>query len=109
MAYIYGLIIVALFFATMHYFTELDKKQKTIATTVVFLIILSAIVYNKYNQEQQAKLLAIQTKFEQGKTLLCNGVEVNQTQFSLSIGTFTFIGKENTPHYAEMINASTCQ
>ena len=109
MAYIYGLIIVGLFFLSMHYFTELKKSQKTLATSVLLILVFSAIAYNKYSHIQQKKLLEIQTKFEQGKTLLCNGVEVNSSQFSLSIGTFTFIGKPNTPHYAEMVNASLCQ
>jgi hypothetical protein len=109
MAYIFGLIIVGLFFLTLHYYTELNKSQKIIVTSIVFFIIIGAVTYNKYNTMQREKMLDVVRKFEQGKTVNCNGVDVNSTYYTLSIGTYTFIGKKNTPHYAEMISASTCK
>jgi len=47
-------------------------------------------------------------KFNQNKTIVCDGIDVNTTNFSLSIGTYTFIGLKNTPNYGQMISASTC-
>jgi len=108
-AYIYGLIIVALLFASLHYFTELNKTQKLMIGIVLLVIILSAVAYNKYNQAQRNKMLNAIIKYEQGKTITCNGVDVNASIYSLSVGTYTFIGKENTPHYAEMISAASCE
>lgn len=109
MAYIYGLIIVALLFASLHYFTELNKTQKLTIGAFLLIIILGAVAYNKYNQAQREKMLNAIIKYEQGKTITCNGKEVNASIYSLSVGTYTFIGKENTPHYAEMISAASCE
>jgi len=83
--------------------------HKISITTVLFIIIYSAIAYNTYQKEQSQKLLDIVTRYKQGKTITCNGRDVNAATYSLSIGTYTFIGKENTPHYAEMISATDCE
>ena len=109
MAYIGGLIIVGLFFLALHYFTELTKNQKIIISASLLGIILSAILYNNYMAQEQEKMLNIVTAFNQGKTVKCNGVDVNAKKYTLSIGTYTFIGKENTPIYGQMISASSCE
>ncbi|MNO07729.1 hypothetical protein D3C81_2300410 [compost metagenome] len=54
-------------------------------------------------------MLNVIVKYKQGKTVQCNGKDVNSSQYSLSIGTYTFIGKKDTPHYAEMISAADCK
>jgi len=83
--------------------------HKISITTLLFIIIYSAIAYNTYQNNQSQKLLDIVTKYKQGKTIKCKNQDVNAASYSLSIGTYTFIGKENTPHYAEMINATDCE
>jgi hypothetical protein len=109
MAYIAGLVIVGLLFLSMHYFTELDKKQKIAVSATLLVIILSAIAFNNYNNAQQQKMLDAVLRFNQNKTIICGGKKVNNKTYTLSVGTYTFIGKKNTPHYAEMINASECE
>jgi len=109
MAYIFGLVVVGLFFLSLHYFTELNKSQKTIVTAVVLSIILGAIGFNKYSASQRDNMMSVVTKFEQGKTVKCNGIDVNSSDFTLSVGTYTFIGKKETPKYGQMISASTCE
>lgn len=109
MAYIYGLIVVAVLFASLYYFTELKHSQTTSIAIVALLVVLSAIGYNKYNTFKTDQILSVIVKYKQGKTVHCDGVDVNSSRYSLSVGTYTFIGKENTPHYAEMINAADCQ
>jgi len=109
MAYIAGLVIVGLFFLVLHYFTELNKHQKTIITIAVFSIILGAIAFNTYSNAKRDKMLNVVMKFNQGKTVNCNGIDVNNTHYTISIGTYTFIGKEKTPNYGQMISASTCE
>jgi hypothetical protein len=109
MAYIFGLVVVGLFFLSLHYFTELDKSQKMIITAVVLTIILGAIGFNKYSAAQRDNMMRVVTKFQQGKTVKCNGVDVNNSNFTLSVGTYTFIGKKETPNYTQMISASTCK
>jgi hypothetical protein len=109
MAYIAGIIIVGLLFFALHYFTELTDKQKVAITAVVFLIVISAIAFNGYNNAKNKRVLDAVMKFNQHGTLKCKGVDVNSTNFSLSVGTYTFIGKKETPFYGQMISVSTCE
>ncbi|MBU1216399.1 hypothetical protein KJ870_09535 [bacterium] len=109
MAYLAGLIIAALFFMAMHYFTELTKSQKATATAVILTIILSAVAFNAYSESKQEQMMRVVVKYNQGKTVVCNGIDVNNTTYSLSVGTYTFIGLENTPNYGQMISASSCE
>ena len=109
MAYIAGLIVVGFFFLSLKYFTELTKKQEIIISIITLSIVLSAIAFNAYSSAQRETLNSVVAKYKQGKNVMCNGVEVNATLYSLSIGTYTFIGKENTPNYTQMISASTCE
>lgn len=109
MAYIFGLIIVGVFFLVLHYFTELTKAQKTIVTSVVAGVIAFAIFFNIYSDAQNQKMIDISTKFKQGHTITCDGIDINDTIFTMSTGTFTFIGKRDTPFYGQMISGSKCE
>ncbi|MEA1955615.1 MAG: hypothetical protein U9N02_03875 [Campylobacterota bacterium] len=109
MAYILGIIIVSLLFLSLHYFTELNKKQKSIISIVVLLIILSAIAFNTYSTSQREKMLNAVTKFNQHKTIQCKGISVNDKNFTISIGTYTFIGKKDSENFGQMISASECE
>ena len=107
MAYIVGLVIVGLFFLALHYFTEITRNQKILVTTVVLAIMISAIAFNAYSTSQRENMMNVVMKFNQHKTILCGNIEVNDKDYSLSIGTYNFIGIENTPSYGQMISAST--
>ena len=109
MAYIAGLVIVGFFFLSLHYFTELNKHQKAIVTAIVLAIVFGAISFNAYSSSQRDKMLNVVMKFKQNKTVKCNGIDVNNSLYTISIGTYTFIGKQNTPNYGQMISASTCE
>jgi len=108
-AYLAGLVLTALFVLALHYFTELTKKQKVMTLVVIFTLIFGAYLYNTYNAMQREKMLSVVTKYRQGKAVHCQGREVNATTYSLSVGTYTFIGKKGTPHYSEMISVSSCE
>ncbi|MDA7817265.1 hypothetical protein N9A28_03650 [Sulfurimonas sp.] len=108
MAYIAGLVIVGLFFLSLHYFTELTKQQKILVTASVFSVVILAIAFNTYSSSKRENMLNVVTKFNQGKKVNCDGLEVDNNSYTLSIGTYTFIGKENTDNYGQMISASTC-
>ena len=109
MAYLAGLVIAGLLFLSLHYFTELNKSQKINISLSALAIILLAIAYNSYSDYQREKMLQAVLHYKQGKTIKCNGEDVNSATYSLSIGTYTFIGKKGTANYAEMISASSCQ
>jgi hypothetical protein len=107
--YIYALVVVALVFVILHYFTELSHKQKIAFSTVLSSFVLFAYMYNSYKKHEQEKMLQIVITYKQGKTIHCGKYDVNATNFSLSTGTYTFIGKENTPYYAVMVSAYNCE
>ena len=109
MAYILGLVVVAFLFLALHYFTELTKSQKLTVTAIVLTIVLAAIAFNAYSTSQREKMLNVVLKFNQDKTVTCNGIDINNTNYTLSVGTYTFIGKKNTPNYAQMVSASQCE
>jgi uncharacterized membrane protein len=107
--YIYALVVIALIFVALHYFTELSHKQKITFSAILSGFVLFAYMYNTYKAHEQEKMYDIVVKYKQGKTIKCGKYDVNATNFSLSTGTYTFIGKENTPYYAVMVSAYNCQ
>lgn len=109
MAYLAGVVLTLLFFLTLNYFTVLNKQQKYLVTAVVMLLVLLAIGFNKYNTAQQEKMMNAVLLYKQGKTINCEGLKVNIDNYTLSVGTYTFIGKKDTDNYAKMISASTCR
>ncbi len=109
MGYILGLLAVILFFAAMHYFTELTVTQKAGATLFFVLIIAGALYYNHYQNLEREHITKIALKFEQHKKIVCDGVEVTPKDFTQSVGTYTFIGKEGTPHAGRMFSFEQCQ
>ncbi|MEA3370240.1 MAG: hypothetical protein U9Q40_02800 [Campylobacterota bacterium] len=109
MAYIIGLVIVGLFFLSIKYFTDLTKKQELITGAVILAIVLGAIAFNSYSASQREKMQNVVVKFKQSKTIKCDGIDVNNSDYTLSTGTYTFIGKKETPNYGQMISASSCE
>jgi uncharacterized protein YacL len=109
MAYILGLIIVIILFVILHYFTELSKKQMLITTAIFLSFVLGAIFYNSIQNNKRDAMLNIVTSFKQDKNITCNKHTINSKEYTLSIGTYTFIGKENTPNYGRMISVSECE
>lgn len=108
MPYTIALAIVVLLFLALHYFTELNYKQKLLSTALFAFIVLSAALYNSYTDAQREKMLGVIAKFNQGQNIKCNNSDINSTNFSLSVGTYTFIGKRDTLYMGQMINASKC-
>jgi len=108
-AYILGILVIGLFFLALNYFTDLDHTQKWWVITIVLAILSIAIMFNDYNDSNNTKTLDTAMKFNQNKTITCDGLEVNTTNYTLSTGTYTFIGKENTPNYGQMISVSDCE
>jgi uncharacterized membrane protein len=109
MGYILWFAIVVLVFALLHYFTELSGKQKSLITLVVTLLVAGAIAYNIQRDRDRAKVSEVELKYQQGETLVCRGVEVNNSTFGYSVGTQSFIGNRASKHYQQIINARECE
>ncbi|MEA3523033.1 MAG: hypothetical protein U9R50_08650 [Campylobacterota bacterium] len=109
MSYILGLVAVGVFFLVLHNLTELNHKEKGTAVAVLLGLVLSMYLFNTYSDSQRDKVTNIVLDYKQNKTLTCKDIKVNKTNFSYSVGTQTFIGLENTPHYGRLISASECE
>ena len=109
MTYIIGIIVVIVFFLAMHYFTEFDIYKQISIAIVILSILAVAVMYNEYTQQENQRILDATLKYKQGKTIRCNGKDINNTTYSLSIGTYTFIGRKGTSNAQEMISASDCE
>ena len=109
MAYIIGIFVVLVLFLALRYFTSFNVSQQLTIAGVLLFIISVAIFYNTYKDQESQKVRNAVLKYNQGKTLLCDTREVNSSNYTLSIGTFTFIGKKGTPYFEEMIGASNCE
>lgn len=109
MGYLYGVVILILLFAVLHYFTGLNNGQKIIIFITIVAIISFAYLYNSNTKKQQQKILTNVQAFNIGKTLTCTGRDVNLTNYTLSIGTYTFLGKKHTLYYGNMISVSSCK
>jgi len=108
-AYILGLVVVGLLFLAIKYFTQLTKKQEIIVTIIVLTVIFGAIAFNSYSSSQRDQMMNVVLKFNQNKTVKCNGLDVNNSNYTLSVGTYTFIGRKDSPNYAQMISVSSCE
>lgn len=109
MTYIYGIIVIGLFFTALNYFTDLTHSQKWWIITIILSVLSIAIMFNEYNDSNSQKTLNTAMKFNQNKTIICNDLEINNQTYTLSTGTYTFIGKENTSNYRQMISVSECE
>jgi len=109
MAYIFGLLIVVIFFGVMHFFTELKAKEKIIATVAVLSFVMGAVFYNAMQRAEAEHLRDVMLRYKQGKSLECDGIKVSKKSFTLSIGTQTFIGRSESKHAGEMVAAKGCE
>ena len=109
MAYIYGLAVVGLFFAVMHFYTELSVQQKINATLIVFVLVMGATFYNILQSEKADHVRDVLLRFNQGKEIQCGDIIVDQQDFTLSIGTQAFIGEQSSPHAGKILLASECE
>ena len=109
MAYLFGLLVIALFFWVIHFYTELDTKQKIGATVAAGSVVMGAIFFNYLQAQKSAHVGKVMRRFDQGKIVECGDISVSNKSFSLSIGTQTFIGLKNSPHGEVMLTASECE
>lgn len=108
MAYIYGFIVVGLFFAALHYFTNLTFSQKWSVITTALAIIAIAIMFNSYQDEVNKHTRDVVKKFNQGEVIICDEVKITNKNYTLSLGTHTFIAKKESVNKGEMFSASEC-
>ena len=109
MGYLVWFGIVLVVFVWMHYFTALTFRQKGFVSLILAMIVGNAILYNIMNDLESKHVHAVELKFTNGETLICDTVKVNNKDFTYSVGTQSFIGNKDS-HYAQQIfSASECE
>jgi len=109
MSYLYIVAVLGLLYAVLHFFTEMGHREKLAVTGMLLLIVGGAVAYNRSVNAQQDHVRAVILKFNQHQWLECNGIEVSDKAFTLSVGTQSFIAKEGTAHAGQIINAAGCR
>ena len=109
MAYIFGVILFLILFVVMHFFTEMTLKQKLSATGVFAILVLSAYFYNQQSEQRRLHLEEVMLKYNSGDNISCSSLDVNNTEFSYSSGTQTFLGKKESKMHGRIISLDSCR
>lgn len=109
MSAVYLVVFIALLYAVMHFFTQMSHRQKLQVSAGLLLVVAAAAAWNGYTDRKQAHVRSVILKFNQHKRLECAGVEVDDRNYTLSIGTQSFIAKAGSPHAGQIFDAAGCQ
>ncbi|MFC2074198.1 hypothetical protein ACFLR3_03000 [Campylobacterota bacterium] len=109
MAYLAGIVLLILLFVVLHHFTELTLKEKIGVTVFLSLFIFGAYLFNKGNEARRLHLEKVLLDFTHDKTIVCDGTEVHNSEFSYSSGTQTFLGKKESAQNGRIISLDLCQ
>ncbi|PHR57858.1 MAG: hypothetical protein COA44_05140 [Arcobacter sp.] len=109
MAYLFGIAVLILLFIVLHFFTEIALKQKLTTILIFSAFILGAYLFNLNSENRRLHLNEISFDFEHGKTIKCDGLDVNNSEFSYSSGTQTFLGLKESKMYGRILSLDSCQ
>ncbi|HIC44068.1 MAG TPA: hypothetical protein EYO73_07185 [Sulfurimonas sp.] len=109
MAYLFGIALLLLLFTVLHFFTEISLKEKVLTLSILSSFILGAYFFNLSNENRRLHLETVLLNFSHGENIMCNEINVNQTYFSYSSGTQTFIGLKESKMAGRLISLDTCK
>lgn len=99
-------ILGAIFYANSE---ALSRKSKIIVFLVIGHLIGFGWLYELNNANQREHNREVLSAFKQGKSLICNAIEVNHKQFIYVSGTLSFMPNEtNQEHKGLVIDIATC-
>lgn len=109
MIYLFGIFLLILLFVVLHFFTEINLKEKLGVLVVLTVVVLSAYLYNQSSESRRLHLEDVLLDFTHGKNIICTDRDVNNTEFSYSSGTQTFLGKKESKNFGRIISLDQCQ
>lgn len=109
MAYLFGIVLLIILFVLLHFFTEISLGQKLVTTAVLALFILGAYLFNQESEKRRLHLEEVLLEFRHGKSIVCDGIDVNNSEFSYSSGTQTFLAKKESEMYGRIISLDLCK
>jgi len=109
MAYLFGIALLGLLFIVLHFFTEISLKQKLITVSLLSVFILGAYLFNLNSEKRRLHLEGVLLEFTHGETIVCNDFDVNNSKYSYSSGTQTFLGLKESKMFGRLISLDSCQ
>jgi len=109
MVYLFGIVLLILLFVVLHFFTEIPLLQKIVVAGIVGMVVLGAYLYNQSSEKRRVHLQNVLLDFTHGKTIKCDNIDVNNSKFSYSSGTQTFLGKKESEMFGRIISLDQCQ
>jgi len=107
LAAFYAIIALVTLFIILHLFTELKKQDKIVIVSVVAVMIISAIWYERSNNAKRTQTHNLVLKFKQGENLKCGDVLVNNKNFNYV--SHTFIALEDSKFKGFIISEKQCK
>ncbi len=109
MLYLFGILLLILLFVVLHFFTEIPLREKLIVSGLLAAVILGAYLFNQSSEKRRVHLEGVLLNYTHGKTISCNNIDVNNSEFSYSSGTQTFLGKKESQMFGRIISLDQCQ
>lgn len=109
MIYLFGVFLLILLFVVLHFFTEISLKEKLGVLVVLGVVVLSAYLYNQNSESRRLHLENVLLNFTHGESVVCMDRDVNNTEFSYSSGTQTFLGKKESNNFGRIISLDQCR
>jgi len=109
MIYLFGILLLVLLFVVLHFFTEISLKEKLIVSGIVAAVVLGAYLFNQSSEKRRVHLESVLLNYTHGETIQCNTIDVNNSEFSYSSGTQTFLGKKESKMFGRIISLDQCQ
>ncbi len=82
---------------------SISSLNKVYITLIVVTIIVSIIIYQSLFSQHEKHNRELINAYKQGKTLICNQHEVNNTSFNLETGTQSFVAKRELKELSGII------
>lgn len=81
------------FFIIIFSAKELNLKNKIILASALAVISILAFLYEYKFDKKEQKIRNIVIAFEEGKEIICDGLNINNTKFRYENGTQSFVSK----------------
>lgn len=105
------ILVVSIFIGMLLYFNfkgKLNKKNISLLGILLLFSIILMCVYNYFLEDKTRQYSLIITAFDRGDTLECGEIAVNNTSFTFTNGTLSFMGKQGTKYYYKSIYIDEC-
>lgn len=105
------IVLMAIFIGTILYFVIRKRLNKLnmIIVGILFVIIIIVVGFYTFSQNQTGKKDAdLIASFLRNENLQCGDIVVNKNNFNFISGTLSFVGKENTDFFRNVIPIEKC-